>query len=144
MNQTWAWLDDTPFDYNDWDKSQPQDTSGADCGAIKFPSGLWIADDCVSKTKPYVCVFQTNKTVGTKTTTTHAPATVTPTICWTNWTYFPHTGYCYRAFDQATWQNADNQCRDVNIGVHLASIHDEAEALFVASMYCFENPSSAV
>ena len=55
------------------------------------------------------------------------------------WTYFSHTGYCYKHIDQAeTWQGARKHCQ--NIGVQhggtgeLASEHDMQTVNFITGI----------
>uniref|UniRef100_A0AC35GGT4 C-type lectin domain-containing protein n=1 Tax=Panagrolaimus sp. PS1159 TaxID=55785 RepID=A0AC35GGT4_9BILA len=50
----WSWMDQTIFDFSDWDKNQPQNSFGTNCGAMIIQGGYWISDDCF-KLKPFVC-----------------------------------------------------------------------------------------
>uniref|UniRef100_A0A914QU08 C-type lectin domain-containing protein n=1 Tax=Panagrolaimus davidi TaxID=227884 RepID=A0A914QU08_9BILA len=60
-------------------------------------------------------------------TTTVAP----PKRCLDNWSFYDATGYCYKVFHNATWENAENFC--YSYGAHLTSIHSLEEDLFIAS-----------
>uniref|UniRef100_A0A914Q3J8 C-type lectin domain-containing protein n=1 Tax=Panagrolaimus davidi TaxID=227884 RepID=A0A914Q3J8_9BILA len=73
----WSWMDNTTLDFVDWDKGQPQNISGANCGVINMLEGKWIADDCY-KTYRFVCLMEATKptTVMPSTTTiTQKPKT---------------------------------------------------------------------
>uniref|UniRef100_A0AC35GDC2 C-type lectin domain-containing protein n=1 Tax=Panagrolaimus sp. PS1159 TaxID=55785 RepID=A0AC35GDC2_9BILA len=103
----WAWLDETIFEFKDWDKGQPQNISGTNCAAAIMKYEKWVADDCYTQ-KSYVY-----------------------------WEYFDQTGFCYKLFqnsstDHLTFWGAENKCQ--KFGGHLASIHSYGEALLVGSM----------
>uniref|UniRef100_A0A914PEQ8 C-type lectin domain-containing protein n=1 Tax=Panagrolaimus davidi TaxID=227884 RepID=A0A914PEQ8_9BILA len=51
----WSWMDKTPFDYENWDKAQPQNISDNDCGAIIMEGGKWKAANCYIQ-KSFVCM----------------------------------------------------------------------------------------
>jgi hypothetical protein len=126
---TWSWVDQTPFDWNDWDISQPQNTSNTNCGSMLMKSERWIASDCMNQ-KPYVCLTEVKElstTTSVLTTTTTKPLT-----CLEDWTYFNYTGACYKVFNTATWIDAEERCK-VD-GAHLASIHSLEENIFLANL----------
>ena len=125
-------MDGTPFNYNDWDNSQPQNTTDSDCGAVKIPSGLWIAEDCTMKTNPYVCSIQTVAPSTAPPTTIATTPTVTPKQCSPGWVYYNATKSCYKVLVNLDFTNAENICKSE--GAHLTSIHSLDEALWVASM----------
>uniref|UniRef100_A0AC35EWB2 C-type lectin domain-containing protein n=1 Tax=Panagrolaimus sp. PS1159 TaxID=55785 RepID=A0AC35EWB2_9BILA len=145
--QKWTWMDNTPFDFEDWDKGQPEDTSGSDCGAVLMQGGRWRAVDCFLQ-KPYVCTISAldaPSTIGLTTTTTVSPTTTSstsmvpstkrtttskPKSCPVSWTYYDTTGFCYVVLQGETWINAENRCQFEN--GHLASIHNLDEDLFLA------------
>jgi hypothetical protein len=126
----WSWIDGTLFDFTDWDTKQPQNVSDYNCAAITLKDGRWISDNC-NKLKPFVCLV---KVLSQNVTTTTSPK---PVSCKPSWTYYVvngTTGYCYKAFDNATWIDAENTCKVEFKNSHLASIHTTDEALFVASL----------
>uniref|UniRef100_A0AC35G5R3 C-type lectin domain-containing protein n=1 Tax=Panagrolaimus sp. PS1159 TaxID=55785 RepID=A0AC35G5R3_9BILA len=51
----WSWMDNTLFDYENWDKGQPQNITDNDCGAIILQGGKWKAANCYMQ-KSYVCM----------------------------------------------------------------------------------------
>uniref|UniRef100_A0A914Q2B9 C-type lectin domain-containing protein n=1 Tax=Panagrolaimus davidi TaxID=227884 RepID=A0A914Q2B9_9BILA len=122
----WGWIDGSAFTFTDWDKGQPQNVTGADCGAVKIQSGLWSAKDCFMQ-KPFVCAvaalnaestttiaLTTTTTQVTSTTTTSTKATTTtirpkPKNCPISWTYYNLTGFYlayYTEADGSTYNNA--------------------------------------
>uniref|UniRef100_A0AC35EZY9 C-type lectin domain-containing protein n=1 Tax=Panagrolaimus sp. PS1159 TaxID=55785 RepID=A0AC35EZY9_9BILA len=119
----WTWTDGTSFDFNDWDNGQPKNTSDTNCGAVNLESGKWNADNC-NKEKPFVCMVNKNAPPAT--------TTIKPIKCLDTWTYYPTTGYCYKAFDNATFLDAEDRCKIS--GAHLASIHNQNENLFAANL----------
>uniref|UniRef100_A0AC34FKJ6 C-type lectin domain-containing protein n=1 Tax=Panagrolaimus sp. ES5 TaxID=591445 RepID=A0AC34FKJ6_9BILA len=130
----WSWMDNTPFDFTDWDKGQPQNTSF--CGAMIMQHGKWITDDCY-KEKPFIClVYVTSDpttlppTTPTTTTTTTTPSP--PKSCEDSWTFYNFTQSCYKVSDNLNWQDAEDRCKID--GAHLASIHSFEEAEFVADL----------
>uniref|UniRef100_A0AC34FZ17 C-type lectin domain-containing protein n=1 Tax=Panagrolaimus sp. ES5 TaxID=591445 RepID=A0AC34FZ17_9BILA len=44
----WSWIDGTLFDFTDWDKGQPQNTSDTNCGAMVLGDSKWIAANCIN------------------------------------------------------------------------------------------------
>uniref|UniRef100_A0A914Y212 C-type lectin domain-containing protein n=1 Tax=Panagrolaimus superbus TaxID=310955 RepID=A0A914Y212_9BILA len=125
---SWTWMDGMPFDFTDWDKGQPQNTTDKNCGAVKLQGGQWISDNC-DKLKPFVCL----KKVFTSSTTSAALTTTTkpkPKSCDLSWT--AHDGFCYKVYDNGTWLEAEERCKVDD--AHLASIHDIDENLFVANL----------
>jgi hypothetical protein len=133
----WTWMDKTPFDFTDWDKGQPQNVSGANCGAAKILGGQWIAEGCYEM-KPFVCLI-TTATI-TTTTTKIIPTTTTTKIktCEKDWS--PFGGFCYKVFDPRTWYEAEQMCVIEN--ATLASIHNLQEALFVANLAYYPGSDS--
>uniref|UniRef100_A0A914PBD7 C-type lectin domain-containing protein n=1 Tax=Panagrolaimus davidi TaxID=227884 RepID=A0A914PBD7_9BILA len=128
----WSWLDNTPFDFTDWDKGEPQNISGANCGAIKMQEGLWTAADCFVQ-KPFVCAFSGTST-NLPTTQKPAPQTTTikPKSCPDTWSYYNFTNSCYKVFLSQTWLEAETRC--IIDKAHLASIHSREEDVFVATL----------
>uniref|UniRef100_A0A914Q840 C-type lectin domain-containing protein n=1 Tax=Panagrolaimus davidi TaxID=227884 RepID=A0A914Q840_9BILA len=128
----WSWMDGTPFNYKYWDKGQPQNVSGNDCGAVLMQGGKWRAVDCFMQ-KPYVCTVASLDALTTTTVvTTPKRTTSKPKSCPDSWTFYETTGFCYKVFDSATWLDAEERCK-VD-GAHLASIHTEEENLFLANL----------
>uniref|UniRef100_A0A914PLR7 C-type lectin domain-containing protein n=1 Tax=Panagrolaimus davidi TaxID=227884 RepID=A0A914PLR7_9BILA len=135
--QKWTWMDNTPFDFEDWDKGQPEDTSGSDCGAVIMQGGKWRAVDCFLQ-KPYVCTVPSLDALTTTTVVTTPKITTTskPKSCPDSWTFYETTGFCYRVFiENATWLEAEDRCK-VD-GAHLASIHNSNENNFVLQLATF-------
>uniref|UniRef100_A0A914P4G0 C-type lectin domain-containing protein n=1 Tax=Panagrolaimus davidi TaxID=227884 RepID=A0A914P4G0_9BILA len=141
----WAWLDGTIFEFKDWDKGQPQNTSGTNCAAAIMKYGKWVADDCYTQ-KPYACMIQAlTKTTHTKiasTTTSYVSKETTTLKSKTcgDWEYLDKTGFCYKFFgnsstDHLTFWGAENKCQ--KFGGHLASIHSYGEAFLVGSIEIF-------
>lgn len=127
-------MDGTVFDFNDWDKGQPQNKTGNFCGAVNIQSGQWSAENCIKK-KPFVCL-SVGKAVATTTTTKKAPkTTTTPKMpCLWGWTFYKNTGYCYNVFRASyQWLMAEESC--TIDGAHLASIHSLDEAKFLAGIF---------
>uniref|UniRef100_A0AC34F938 C-type lectin domain-containing protein n=1 Tax=Panagrolaimus sp. ES5 TaxID=591445 RepID=A0AC34F938_9BILA len=122
--QKWSWMDNTSFDFENWDFGQPQNLSGYDCGGALMHGGKWKADDCF-KLKPFICAIPE-----LIVTTTSAAPTAKPKSCPVPWTYYETTGFCYVVLQGETWVNAEERCKVEN--GHLASIHDLNEDLFVA------------
>uniref|UniRef100_A0A914PK57 C-type lectin domain-containing protein n=1 Tax=Panagrolaimus davidi TaxID=227884 RepID=A0A914PK57_9BILA len=126
LEGNWSWMDNIPFDFSDWGKGEPQNISN--CGAVRIQDGKWITDDCFNA-KPFICkafVPPVLSTTTTKTTSTK------PKICPPSWTFYKYTGFCYKVFDNATWQDAEKRC---NIDkANLASIHCFEESEFVADL----------
>jgi hypothetical protein len=87
----WEWTDGSNFDFNDWRKGEPKNTSDSMCASMSTNDGYWNAKSCFTY-KPFVCgilntdtVTTTMKTTGktlssttSKTTTTSVKTT--PTI----------------------------------------------------------------
>lgn len=124
----WSWIDGTLFDFTDWDKGQPQNTSDTNCGAMVLGDSKWIAANCINA-KYFVCLIKS------QSQTTSAPAattTIHPKTCDNGWTYFSLTGFCYTGFDNETWVLAEERCTIDR--AHLTSIHSSEEALFLASI----------
>uniref|UniRef100_A0A914PU71 C-type lectin domain-containing protein n=1 Tax=Panagrolaimus davidi TaxID=227884 RepID=A0A914PU71_9BILA len=127
----WSWLDKSDFDFTDWDKDQPQYTSGFDCVSIFMNGGKWKANDCYIQ-KPFVCEF---KEVTPSTTTLATTKTTTkPSSCQPSWTYY--NGFCYKVFDSETWLNAQERCKVDN--ANLTSIHTLEENLFIANLAYYQ------
>uniref|UniRef100_A0A914NYH4 C-type lectin domain-containing protein n=1 Tax=Panagrolaimus davidi TaxID=227884 RepID=A0A914NYH4_9BILA len=135
---TWTWTDGTPFDFNDWNKGEPQNVSGFGCAALSMVDGTWSAQDCF-KSKPYVCLLSptnsttiTTTTVSTattpliKTTTTHIPS------CPQGWSFYNFTGFCYSVFHNQNEIGAEQVCK--REGGHLASIHSQKENDFIGNL----------
>uniref|UniRef100_A0A914R0R4 C-type lectin domain-containing protein n=1 Tax=Panagrolaimus davidi TaxID=227884 RepID=A0A914R0R4_9BILA len=114
--------------FNNWVKEQPKNTFDSNCAAALMQGGKWISDNC-EKQKPFICEFKTSTFAGI-TLGNHAAKK--PTKCLETWTFYNTTGYCYKAFDNATWLDAENRC-NIN-GAHLTSIHSNEENLFVANL----------
>uniref|UniRef100_A0AC34FIA9 C-type lectin domain-containing protein n=1 Tax=Panagrolaimus sp. ES5 TaxID=591445 RepID=A0AC34FIA9_9BILA len=131
---TWSWMDNTPLDFSDWEKGQPQNTSN--CGAITIQGERWHSDDC-DKQKPFVCLktISANFTTVLPATTTmkKIPTTIKAKRCEAEWAAFGD--FCYKVFDPRTWYEAEQICVIEN--AHLVSIHNTQEALFVANLAYF-------
>ena len=73
-------------------------------------------------------VYTTTATTTSRATTTATTTTGTPIDCPSGWTEF--RGHCYQLSSfYAPWADAEEDCK--NKGGHLASIHSEAERLFI-------------
>uniref|UniRef100_A0AC34G4E2 C-type lectin domain-containing protein n=1 Tax=Panagrolaimus sp. ES5 TaxID=591445 RepID=A0AC34G4E2_9BILA len=124
--QTWEWIDGSLFNFPDWDKGQPQNSPGYDCGAANLLDGRWKSDDCDNK-KPFVCMIKD-------------ASTLPPTNCPNNWSFYETTGYCYYVgVNNITWESAQDSC--VLQGSNLASIHSIDENNFVLNLIPF-NPNN--
>uniref|UniRef100_A0A914QWT1 C-type lectin domain-containing protein n=1 Tax=Panagrolaimus davidi TaxID=227884 RepID=A0A914QWT1_9BILA len=121
----WGWIDGSPFTFTDWDKGQPNNVSGADCGSMTIPGGTWTANPCYSE-KPFICSINV------------AP-TPLPKKCPNNWCFFDKTGYCYFVGTNKTWGESEDYCISQNS--HLASIHSLDENSFVTNIIPF-NPNN--
>ena len=133
-NNIWAWIDGSPVVFTNWDHAQPQNTSGANCGAVVMQGGKWIADDCF-KQKPFVCSIKASiptTPLPITTTTTASTTTTKPKSCEAYWSLFDKTGYCYMVYHAQNWGGANAWCSSK--GANLASFHSAAEAQFIASM----------
>uniref|UniRef100_A0A914PMP4 C-type lectin domain-containing protein n=1 Tax=Panagrolaimus davidi TaxID=227884 RepID=A0A914PMP4_9BILA len=82
----WSWVDNSTFDFTDWDNGQPQNTTGTVCVASNLNGAKWLSADCF-KVKPFVCLVK---------------AKSNPTICSDSWTYYQKTGFCYKAIRPST------------------------------------------
>uniref|UniRef100_A0A914QGK5 C-type lectin domain-containing protein n=1 Tax=Panagrolaimus davidi TaxID=227884 RepID=A0A914QGK5_9BILA len=118
----WTWMDGTPFDFKDWDKGQPQNTSNTNCASSANNYGQWKADECV-ELKPFVCLIKISPLA----------TTVKPKSCPTEWTLFQE--HCYKVFDNSNWIEAERKC--INESAHLVSIHGLEEDQFVADLANF-------
>uniref|UniRef100_A0A914Q856 C-type lectin domain-containing protein n=1 Tax=Panagrolaimus davidi TaxID=227884 RepID=A0A914Q856_9BILA len=84
---TWNWTDNTPFDFTDWKKGEPQNISGNSCAALSMTDGYWTAQDCFMS-KPFAC-----STVNIVPTT---PITYPDYVnCTEGFIYFKSTHLCY-------------------------------------------------
>uniref|UniRef100_A0AC35GI39 C-type lectin domain-containing protein n=1 Tax=Panagrolaimus sp. PS1159 TaxID=55785 RepID=A0AC35GI39_9BILA len=132
----WSWMDGTPFDFKYWDKGQPQNVSGSDCGAVLMQGGKWRAVDCYMQ-KPFVCTVPSLDALTTTTiVTTPKTTTSKPKSCTDSWTFYETTGFCYKVFiENATWLEAEERCK-VDYA-HLASIHNSNENNFITQLATF-------
>uniref|UniRef100_A0A914Q700 C-type lectin domain-containing protein n=1 Tax=Panagrolaimus davidi TaxID=227884 RepID=A0A914Q700_9BILA len=139
---TWTWLNESPFDFSDWEKGEPQNISMSNCGAVILQNGRWKSDDCY-KEKPFVCLVKPDANPVMSTTSTSGPTTtLTPTTtttkkpkpksCPVSWQYYNTTGYCYIVLGGEFWQDAEQRC--VISGGHLVSIHSLEEDLYVTHL----------
>jgi hypothetical protein len=148
VKNVWEWTDGSNFDYNDWRKGEPKNTSDSMCASVSMNDGYWSAENCFTY-KPFVCeilntdpITTTMKTTGktlssttTKITTTsvRTTPTMTPSLpvlrnCSSGWTYFAPTSsfYCANYTDSGlTWQQGEDYCN--SIGGHLTSVHSDLE-----------------
>uniref|UniRef100_A0A914ZBD7 C-type lectin domain-containing protein n=1 Tax=Panagrolaimus superbus TaxID=310955 RepID=A0A914ZBD7_9BILA len=125
----WNWTDGSPFDFTDWNKGEPQNTSGANCAAISTVDGYWTAQDCF-KPKPFAC--QVPSSVYYIPTTPSYPANAN---CSMGWFYFPPTHSCYGANAGGfvgNWNAAETYCEDSK--AQLPSIHSVAEFEYLTSL----------
>uniref|UniRef100_A0A914P017 C-type lectin domain-containing protein n=1 Tax=Panagrolaimus davidi TaxID=227884 RepID=A0A914P017_9BILA len=118
---TWNWTDGTAFDFTDWKKGEPQNTSGNNCVVLSMTDGYWSAQDCF-KQKPFVCKIPS---------TPNYPLNHN---CSDGWFYFAATHSCYgaNAFAfRSNWTAAEKYCKDS--GAVLPSIHSYAEFQLITS-----------
>uniref|UniRef100_A0AC34F693 C-type lectin domain-containing protein n=1 Tax=Panagrolaimus sp. ES5 TaxID=591445 RepID=A0AC34F693_9BILA len=77
-SESWTWVDNTTFDFNDWASGEPRNITEKNCAAILLTNGFWVTEECY-KIKPYVCrIEKINYQTTTPTadiTTTRAPFT---------------------------------------------------------------------
>ena len=51
----WLWIDDTPFDFTNWDPEEPSDETHLNEQCIEmWTNGLWNDANCASL-KPFIC-----------------------------------------------------------------------------------------
>uniref|UniRef100_A0AC34GRQ8 C-type lectin domain-containing protein n=1 Tax=Panagrolaimus sp. ES5 TaxID=591445 RepID=A0AC34GRQ8_9BILA len=111
----WSWIDKSPFDFNDWDKGQPQNTTDSVCASVIMNGAKWQSKNCFEE-KPFVCLLQPK-----------------PSICVEGWTYFNYTNFCYKVIvKKTTWYDAEMAC--VSEKAHLVSIHSWQEILFATEL----------
>uniref|UniRef100_A0AC34FT57 C-type lectin domain-containing protein n=1 Tax=Panagrolaimus sp. ES5 TaxID=591445 RepID=A0AC34FT57_9BILA len=153
----WQWSDESVFDFNDWGKSEPQNSSDLYCTSASMLEGYWKAEDCFTL-KPFVCgilngfstkvqtstfSISTTKTITTKiraniSTIFNPPTTTISTIpvlyyC-PGWTYFEPTKsyYCMSSGDYDISEYSCNR-----FGGHLVSIHNDLESELVTGKACY-------
>uniref|UniRef100_A0A914PLJ8 C-type lectin domain-containing protein n=1 Tax=Panagrolaimus davidi TaxID=227884 RepID=A0A914PLJ8_9BILA len=125
----WSWIDNSVFDFNDWNKGEPQN-AGA-CIAVSMANGSWSSQDCF-KPKPFVC------------NVTPTPTSAPYIQCPLGWAYFTKTESCYGAgnipHQKMTWEEAEERCEEQQ--AHLVSIHSYEEYLFCESydLYAWGGP----
>uniref|UniRef100_A0A914QGW3 C-type lectin domain-containing protein n=1 Tax=Panagrolaimus davidi TaxID=227884 RepID=A0A914QGW3_9BILA len=112
----WSWIDKTPFDFTDWDKGQPQNTSDSLCASAIMNGAKWQSINCFEQ-KPFVCLVNSQ-----------------PSICPNGWTYFNYTNSCYKVIVKGSnWFDAELSCvKEENS--HLISIHSYEEFLFATEL----------
>uniref|UniRef100_A0A914PZY5 C-type lectin domain-containing protein n=1 Tax=Panagrolaimus davidi TaxID=227884 RepID=A0A914PZY5_9BILA len=115
----WSWSDGTLWNFEDFGKED--DISN--CGAVQLKNGNWIRVNCLD-VKPFSCLVNEPASAPTSTTT------IKPTSCQPSWTYY--NGFCYKAFANETWLNAQDRCKVDN--ANLTSIHTLEENLFIANL----------
>uniref|UniRef100_A0AC34EZR5 C-type lectin domain-containing protein n=1 Tax=Panagrolaimus sp. ES5 TaxID=591445 RepID=A0AC34EZR5_9BILA len=81
----WSWIDNSTFDFSDWNKGEPQNISGHGCISVSIVNGAWSSQDCF-KQKPYICKLSSK---------TPSPTNPSYFNCTLGWTYFEPTGSCY-------------------------------------------------
>uniref|UniRef100_A0A914QEI7 C-type lectin domain-containing protein n=1 Tax=Panagrolaimus davidi TaxID=227884 RepID=A0A914QEI7_9BILA len=100
----WSWIDNSTFDFFDWDKGQPQNTTDSVCASAIMNGAKWQSEDCFID-KPFVCeikqLLSTSPTTTTTTTTTKKP-----NICPDSWIYYNSSNFCYKAFQMYKTCNA--------------------------------------
>uniref|UniRef100_A0AC34FE31 C-type lectin domain-containing protein n=1 Tax=Panagrolaimus sp. ES5 TaxID=591445 RepID=A0AC34FE31_9BILA len=127
----WSWIDNSPFDFNDWNKGEPQNFSSNGCVSVSISSGAWSSQDCF-KSKPYVC------------NVTPKPTNPPFVNCSFGWSYFEPSSSCYGVgnvtHEKIPWEDAENRCQAQ--GAHLVSIHSYEEYNFVKSydVYAWAGP----
>uniref|UniRef100_A0A914R2W9 C-type lectin domain-containing protein n=1 Tax=Panagrolaimus davidi TaxID=227884 RepID=A0A914R2W9_9BILA len=113
----WSWSDETPWDFDDFGKKD----NISNCGAVQLQTGKWIPANCLD-VRPFSCLVNEAASVPT--------STAKPTTCQPSWIYY--NGFCYKAFDNETWLNAQDRCKIDN--ANLTSIHTLEENLFIANL----------
>uniref|UniRef100_A0AC34Q770 C-type lectin domain-containing protein n=1 Tax=Panagrolaimus sp. JU765 TaxID=591449 RepID=A0AC34Q770_9BILA len=58
---TWAWIDGSPFEYQNWQNGLPATDVSHICGAEYASDGTWFASICNTE-RPFVCVVPHNPT----------------------------------------------------------------------------------
>uniref|UniRef100_A0A914PNZ6 C-type lectin domain-containing protein n=1 Tax=Panagrolaimus davidi TaxID=227884 RepID=A0A914PNZ6_9BILA len=75
----WSWIDNSTFDFFDWDKGQPQTTTDSVCASAKMNGAKWQSQNCFIE-KPFVCeIKQLSTTITTTTTTKQTTTAITTT-----------------------------------------------------------------
>uniref|UniRef100_A0AC34FKQ1 C-type lectin domain-containing protein n=1 Tax=Panagrolaimus sp. ES5 TaxID=591445 RepID=A0AC34FKQ1_9BILA len=130
--KSWNWTDGTNFDFNQWNKGEPQNISSSSCSAVSVAEGYWTTQDCFMS-KSFVCE-----------TPNFFTATLLPTTpssyplngnCSMGWFYIPQAHACYGANGgnhYLSWNAAQNYCE--SIGATLPSIHSFAEVQYLYSL----------
>uniref|UniRef100_A0A914PPF1 C-type lectin domain-containing protein n=1 Tax=Panagrolaimus davidi TaxID=227884 RepID=A0A914PPF1_9BILA len=162
----WEWTDGSNFDFIDWRKGEPKNTSDSMCASVFMNDGYWSAESCFTY-KPFVCEILNTDTITTtmkttaktlssitakttitsvRTTSTVTDATYSPPSlpvvqnCDSGWTYFAPTNsfYCGNYSSYLTWSESEKYCN--SIGGHLTSVHSDLEnrliLAFVKYMGC--------
>uniref|UniRef100_A0A914Z5M7 C-type lectin domain-containing protein n=1 Tax=Panagrolaimus superbus TaxID=310955 RepID=A0A914Z5M7_9BILA len=125
----WSWIDNSIFDFIDWNKGEPQNISGNGCISVSTVNGAWSSQDCF-KAKPYICNVAS---------TTPPPTNPSYLNCSLGWTYFQPTGSCYGVEmpnpGKLNWTAAEEYCE--KSGAHLTSIHSWEEYSFIETFDAF-------
>ncbi|CAJ0947321.1 unnamed protein product, partial [Mesorhabditis belari] len=140
-NGSWAWTDDTPFDYQRF-----QSSANGDFATLDSRDGLW-KKRTMMQNKTFFCMsLVTTSTPSTLTTSTPSILTTQPPQvclpvdqqplynCRDGWQYSPETGFQYLVFYDTRVSAAEAICQSQ--GGHLASIHSKAENDFIAGLCC--------
>ncbi|TKR83276.1 hypothetical protein L596_016897 [Steinernema carpocapsae] len=124
-NKTWQWLDGTPFNWTYWAAGQPPRHSKNACLLVDGVTGLWKAENCLTKAW-YAC--QSKADFPVQPTPKPEPGCPPKAMC--------RDGYAY-AIAEAEFpgfQVAEDYCIRRYSG-HLVSIHDNATNLAVRNMF---------
>lgn len=134
------WLDAANSKYENWMNHSAERHGCAVIVKIKRDVSKWIDEEC-SELNEVVCkkrihVIPTTTTLKPTTskipTTTLIPTTSKPKTCTENWKQFHNN--CYRVTDnKTTFAEGEQICK--NWGGHLASVHSEAENVFLTTLY---------
>uniref|UniRef100_A0AC35F9P4 C-type lectin domain-containing protein n=1 Tax=Panagrolaimus sp. PS1159 TaxID=55785 RepID=A0AC35F9P4_9BILA len=162
----WKWTDGSSFDFNDWGKSEPKNTSDSMCASVSMNDGYWSAENCFTY-KPFVCEIlnadtitttmkTTEKTLSstkkktTKTTTTSVRTTSTVTNatsspppfpvfqnCSSGWTYFAPTNSFYCGNYSSFLTWNESEKYCKSIGGHLTSVHSDLEKRLIWAYFIY-------
>ncbi|CAJ0946948.1 unnamed protein product, partial [Mesorhabditis belari] len=122
-NGSWAWTDDTPFDYQRF-----QSSANGDFATLDSRDRLW-KKRTMMQNKNFFCTSSVLPMSTPSNLTTQPPQN-----CRDGWQYSPETGFQYLVLYDTRVSDAEAICQSQ--GGHLASIHSKAENDFIAGLCC--------
>ncbi|XP_053408178.1 uncharacterized protein LOC123560994 isoform X2 [Mercenaria mercenaria] len=130
----WKWIDEQPFEYQNWRPGEPNDygSAGEDCAAISVRNkkvfGLWNDLPC-HLNRGYICKLQVDGMVAP--TSTQVP--VTEGKCGIGWEKDPSSDTCYKfEIELASWTEAQTKC--LKDDGNLVSIISDQEQSYIAGI----------